>query len=826
MVQLHAGWNAVRLIDAPTGAILVNTEVPLGTASTLVDANWVRSVRETKRPVFSNARQDPASGRFFVNIAVPVMRRNALKYVLGARLQAATFGETLRRQSTPPGGVVTLLDAQPIIIARSRNESLYLGKPPRSEFIEQVRTSPEGSWPSTLLEGTPAYSAHSKSPLTGWTVGIGLPSDAIDAPIRRSFMWLVAVGSTIVAGGIMFAVLVRRRIVRSQTAAAAAARALAAGDVVALSQSSVIEFDDLSRGLREAAAILERRLHERNEAERQRERARAELQQALASEKNARAAGEKNEARLAVTLRSIGDAVITTDADGLVTMLNPVAQGMTGWTEADAIGEPIDRVFITVEEETRHPRQGRFVSIQQQAAIATVSSSGILVGRDGREIPVADSTAAILTPDGALLGAVVVFRDVTAEREADRQRAALLNREQAARRAAEALNRAKDEFVATVSHELRTPLNAIFGWVAMLRAQTLDQERQRHALNVIHRNTLAQAQLIEDLLDMSRVIRGTVRLDMQPMDLAVALEAAVDTLRPTADARHITIGVRVDRGTAIVSGDQGRLQQVIWNLLSNSLKFSTAGGRVDARLEVSGDEAVLHVTDSGEGIAPEFLPHVFDRFRQETATVTRTHSGLGIGLSLVRHLTELHGGTVAAASAGKGEGATFTIRLPLLGTRTTARSTHQERRAAGLPDLGPLPLHGRRLIVVDDDEDARDLIATAMTHAGADAIATESVGQALAAIAAQPPDAVITDIAMPNATGFDLVRQLRGNRDTAELPVIAITAYNRGEDRERALAEGFDAHVGKPFDPRTIVALIAGLINEREGSPEPDPRRR
>ncbi len=298
--------------------------------------------------------------------------------------------------------------------------------------------------------------------------------------------------------------------------------------------------------------------------------------------------GERNEARLFVTLRSIGDAVIATDAEGRVTVLNPVAEALTGWREADAIGAPIDTVFVTLDERTRRPAPTPMARIAATGGGVTLPSQAVLVARDGREIPIGDSASPIQTADGTLLGIVVVFRDTTAERDAERQRAAALEREQAARRTAESLSRAKDEFVATVSHELRTPLNAIFGWVAMLRLGALDAAGQAKAIEVIERNTRVQAQLIEDLLDMARVIRGTVRLEMLPVDLAVAVESAVDAVKPAADARHVTMRIRAPRGVAFVSGDTSRLQQIAWNLLSNAIKFSERGQRRRGHADAGG----------------------------------------------------------------------------------------------------------------------------------------------------------------------------------------------------------------------------------------------
>jgi signal transduction histidine kinase len=399
-----------------------------------------------------------------------------------------------------------------------------------------------------------------------------------------------------------------------------------------------------------------------------------------------------------------------------------------------------------------------------------------------------------------------------AQQEAERQRTAAFEREQAARRAAEALSRAKDEFVATVSHELRTPLNAIFGWVTLLRSSALDPERQKQGLEVIHRNAAAQLALINDLLDMSRVLRGTMRLDMQPVDLATIVDSAVDALLPTAEARRIAVHVTAPRGVALVSGDQSRLQQIIFNLVSNSLKFTQPDGRIDVALRTDGSEAVLQVADTGEGIAPEFLPYVFDRFRQEASDAGRLHEGLGIGLSLVRHLSELHGGTISAASPGKGRGATFTLRLPLLGARAVVAAGAAAPSSA---ESGARALNGARVLVVDDDADARDVIAMVIQSAGGIPVAVGSVMEAKRVLETGVPDAIVSDIAMPGGSGYELARDLRGSTRTDALPLVAVTAYSRVEDRDRAISAGFDAHLGKPFEPRALVGLLSGLISER-----------
>jgi PAS domain S-box-containing protein len=811
-----AGWLSIRLVG-PDSQVLTDTGVPFGTRTSLVSDDWVRSIRTTQQYAVSPAHRDPETGAYFVSIGVPVLRNNRLRFVLGVRILVSEFAKKLQQQQAPPDGVLALLDSDLTIMARTKAEDRYLGGKPTADFTAAVRGAPSGSIRSILLEGSASYSAWYTSAVTGWTLALGLPSSTVDRQMWWQLGVLVTITLTILGGGVTLSLLVSRRVVRAQTGAVGAARALARGEPVVPAHSAVEEFNDLSNGLRDAAAILDQRLRERDEAEAELAKAAQELERALASEQAARAAGERNEARLAVTLRSIADAVIATDADGHVTVLNTVAQALTGWPESEAIGQPIDRVFETVDERTRRPTPSPMTRALSNQDIA-LSSHAVLMARDGRDIPIGDSAAAIRSADGTLLGIVVVFRDVTAERDAERQRAAALEREQAARRAAESLSRAKDEFVATVSHELRTPLNAIFGWVAMLKMGSLDETGRDKALDVIERNTRVQAQLIEDLLDMARFIRGTVRLEMQPVDLGTVLESAVDAVQPAAEARRVMLSVHAPRGLAIVSGDASRLQQVAWNLLSNSIKFSDAGDRVEARLDVEDDDAVLRVRDTGSGIDPAFLPHVFDRFRQEISDVTREHAGLGLGLSLVRHLTELHGGRVTAQSEGKDCGATFTVRLPLIGARAGRDLALDAAEDPSLPLPAADALKGLFVVVVDDEPDARELTAAILRQAGAEVQVASSARDAMDLLEARTPDLVVTDIAMPQATGYDLVVSLRADPRWSTLPVIAVTAYARAEDKSRALALGFHAHVGKPFAPRTLIAVAAELTRLKDVS--------
>jgi PAS domain S-box-containing protein len=436
-----------------------------------------------------------------------------------------------------------------------------------------------------------------------------------------------------------------------------------------------------------------------------------------------------------------------------VTLLNPVAQALTGWSETEAIGQSIERVFCIVDEQSRAPVDSPVARVLRDGNIVGLANHTLLLARDGREIPIADSAAPIRAPDQTILGVVLVFRDVTEQRSADRDRAALFTREQAARREAEAVSRSKDEFVATISHELRTPLNAIFGWVKLLRSGGLDQAGQARAIDVIERNTRAQAQLIDDLLDMSRVITGNLRLERSETELGAILEAVVETVRPAAEAKQLELALVIADTPVVVLGDPDRLQQIMWNLLTNSIKFTPQGGRIEARVSMEDGEAQLCVRDTGVGIDREFLPHVFEQFRQGASSESRAYGGLGIGLSLVRHLVELHGGSVSAHSEGAQRGACFVVRLPGVEAHGVAASRVRALHPHPVSTFADHELDGVRILVVDDDEDARDLLRTALSQAGAHVTTAAAVREALDQLETGQFDVLLSDIAMPNGTG-------------------------------------------------------------------------
>lgn len=380
-----------------------------------------------------------------------------------------------------------------------------------------------------------------------------------------------------------------------------------------------------------------------------------------------------------------------------------------------------------------------------------------------------------------------------------------------AREAAETANRIKDEFLATVSHELRTPLNAIMGWTHLLTRGKLDEETAARSLDAIARNASAQNQLISDLLDVSRIISGQLRFESGAVDLISVIEEATETVRPAADAKGIVLQHKLDQRAGLVSGDRMRLQQIVWNLLSNAIKFTPRGGQVTVRLKRENTSVVLSVSDTGEGIRPEFLPYIFDRFRQAESTSRRQHGGLGLGLAIVRHLVEAHGGTIRASSNGAGSGATFTVTFPLLAVHRDAASELAFFSSASFADL-----KGLRVLVIDDEADARELLTMTLTQGGAEVRTAATVAAALEILDQWKPHVLVSDIGMPGEDGYDLIRRVRAMESErgGTIPALALTGYATAEDAARAHAAGYQTHLSKPVSPSDLVAAVASLASE------------
>jgi PAS domain S-box-containing protein len=420
-------------------------------------------------------------------------------------------------------------------------------------------------------------------------------------------------------------------------------------------------------------------------------------------------------------------------------------------------------------------------------------------------------------PGGAFSGYIGSCVDITESKQVQSEREETLKAERAAREEAERVGRLKDEFLATVSHELRTPLNAILGWSTLLRRLDARGEDHKRGLETIERNARVQGQIIADLLDMSRIISGKVQLDVQPIDLNEVIHAALDAVKLSIEARKLRLRVTLDARAGRLRGDPGRLQQVFWNLLTNAVKFTPSGGRIDLVMERVNSHVEVSIEDSGIGIKPEFLAFVFDRFRQADASTTRRHGGLGLGLSIVKHLVELHGGSVRVKSPGEGLGATFVVALPISVVRTEDAGP-AERTTFSDVDVSSIALpslEGVRALIVDDQEDARILVCRLIEQFGGRCALAESAVDALRILETQDVNVIVSDIGMPDTDGYELIRKIRSMPSHAirNLPAIALTAYARADDRQRALLAGYQMHVSKPVEPRELIAGIASLLN-------------
>ena len=700
-------------------------------------------------------------------------------------------------------------------------------------------------------------------------------------------------------------------------------------------------------------------------------------------ERDAAALTDRLRASLSTTLRSIGDAVIATDSGGLVTLMNGVAETLTGWSEADAKGKALPEVFHIVNEQTRELVANPVEKVLATGGVVGLANHTVLIARDGRETPIDDSGAPIRGEHGGIDGVVLVFRDVS-ERKLDEARRAFLaeatttlsdsldyeqtvarvarlavprladwcavdlvvdgqprpkrlavahvdprkielakeldakypppleaptgvpnvlrtgraelysdipdemlvagcvdeehlriarelrlrsamvvplrvrdhvlgamsfvfaesarkytgddlavaedlarrcataienarlyRSEREARQAADVANRAKDEFLAVVSHELRTPLNAIMGWSRMMARPDFDERRKQTAVETIGRNAVAMAELIEDLLDTSRVISGKLSLQVQRVDLTRVVAAAIDSVRPAAAGQGIELMSHFEDKAPMMTGDPTRLQQVVWNLLSNAIKFSSKGGTVDVHLTTVGASIHVAVKDQGQGIAPGFLPYVFEPFRQQDASTSRAHGGLGLGLAISKQLVEMHGGRILAQSDGEGAGATFTVSLPISGVSSSDSLSQRRARMfeASAAFDAPAHLRGLHVLVVDDDNDARQLVASVLEDCGCRITLARSAQEAMVKLTEEIPDLLLSDIGMPGEDGYDLIRKVRAlpSAKGGDIPAAAITAFARPDDRRRMLNAGYSIHLPKPVEPAELVAVVSTL---------------
>ena len=519
--------------------------------------------------------------------------------------------------------------------------------------------------------------------------------------------------------------------------------------------------------------------------------------------------------------------IIATDSELNVVEWNRWMEEHTGKRGSEVVGKSLLASFpeLTARRLDRHYKW----ALEGQVRVLSQALHGYLIAMPvvSTEHGYAQMQQAVrispLSNDGQIIGTLTIIEDVTERvaREAELQaqieaRSRLLSSEKLARNEAERANRLKDEFLATISHELRNPLNAILGWAHMLRLGKLTPPNTERAIETIYRNAKSQAQLVADLLDVSRIISGKLRLDVRSVDLISIVNAAIDSIRPSADAKSIRLQTTLDPAAGPISGDGDRLQQIVWNLLTNAVKFTPKGGRIHVKVERVDSHVEIIVSDTGVGISKEFLPYVFDRFRQADASTTRIHGGLGLGLSIVHQLVDLHGGSVSVESEGEGKGATFRISLPFVGV------TGDQKEAES---VNPLPseevvtlegfpsLEGLKVLVVDDEADTRELIREVLKECGSEVILSRSAAEALEALEKHKPDILISDLGMPDEDGYSLITKIRAlpAERGGHIPAAALTAYARAEDRMRVLRSGFQFHLPKPVDSAELVTVVASL---------------
>jgi PAS domain S-box-containing protein len=529
---------------------------------------------------------------------------------------------------------------------------------------------------------------------------------------------------------------------------------------------------------------------------------------------------------LAAIVASSEDVIVSKTLDGIVTSWNGAAERLFGFNAAEMVGQSITRI---IPDDLQHEEVAILAKLRAGERIERYET--IRRRKDGSLVEVSLTVSPVRDTSGNIVGAAKIAHDITARRRAERQlqereaqlakllaeRESVLESERVARSEAERLSHLKDEFLATLSHELRTPLNAIQGWATLLRERKVSAEDHDRGLEAIERNVRVQAQIVSDLLDMNRIIAGKVHLEVQSLYLHEVIHTAIEAVRQSAAAKNIRLFPLLDSRIGLVRGDPNRLQQVLWNLLSNAIKFTPKGGRVQIVLERVNSHVEICIEDSGIGIRSDFLPYVFDRFRQADPGTTRRFGGLGLGLSIVKNLVELHGGSVRVKSPGENQGSTFIVSLPISHVRAEDHEERQRVRSGDPVDSIELPrLDHIHVLIIDDEPDGRALIARLLEERGARVVCASSAKEGLEELERERFDILLSDIGMPDVDGFEVIREVRRldrARSGGPLPAVAITAYARPEDRQRSLLAGFHIHLSKPIETRELIASIAGLLH-------------
>ena len=823
VVPTQPAWLMVILLR-PDGQQVVNTSMEWGTSlPTVLDVDSLRRAVETKRPAVGGIMQGKLRPGFTFSVRVPVIRGGEVRYVLTAvSTPDALAGVVGLQDPTNVEWARAIVDSQGVIATRSSEPEKFVGQPARPSLLQRINESSEGLVRETTRDGTPVYVAYRRNAFTGWTATVAAPVSTLDSPTRNSTFAILALGLALLSLSMVGAFAVSRHVSRGLSEATSAAETMSRGGRPSVGSSTVREVSQLGRALEHSAALLARREQERNEHLAHADAARAEAESARRAQEELFNGLRESEERFAKAFESSPLALtITSLKTGRLLEVNETFTRLSGYARDEAVGRTTLELELWAEPTDR------------EAELATLARSGEVRNveyrfrmRDGAEM------VGLLSAEQIEIGgepcALTVIEDITEQKRGEAERERLLEREKALRAKAEEANRLKDEFLATVSHELRTPLTAIMGWAHMLESDSLDAEMVRHAVKVIRRNAEQQRQIVEDILDVSRIVTGKLRLESGLVELTLVVRAALDTIAPAAEAKSIRLHASLDPA-ALVTGDPARLQQVVWNLLSNAVKFTPPGGEVRVSAARLLTHVRIEVSDTGQGITSEFLPYAFDRFRQADSSTTRQYGGLGLGLSVVRHLVEAHGGSVHAYSAGEDQGSTFTVDLPLpleaepdaptaAGGLEAARAeeSHGAARqdAAAGSDESALPaLVGLRVLLLDDDADTLEMLRMFMRRAGAEVTGASSAAAAFDALEHVRPDVIVADIGMPDVDGYEFMRRLRalGAERGGQTPAIALTAYAGESDRLRALRTGFQAHHAKPVDPAALLATLIDL---------------
>ena len=776
VVLAHGGLEYVLLADA-SGRQLMNVLVPAGEPlPPLARPELIRDVLENGHALVSERGDAGAEGHLLIGVRSPILRAGRSATVLVASVARRSIGSLIAQHTFPPGWTATIYDREGHVLATSDVDRAGLGRHATPAILDAVARKATGVAQISTTDRQRFYAGFARPSLSGWVVTVGVPLDAVEASLRRSLLLVAAAGVLSIVLALGAALVIGRRIADPLVALAAAAPAVVRGERVALPGSSAREIADLFAALKTAA--------------------------------DDRESAEQHAAEAHRLLRAVfdgtTDGVFVKDLGGRYVMINEAGARLIGQPVEDIVDHD-DTTLFDADSAARIAAQDREVIITGEPRtyenFSVATAAGHVRSYLSTKAPYRDAT-------GRIVGVIGITRDVTERQRAEEERERLLA-------VAEEANRSKDQFLAVLSHELRTPLNAVIGWVGMLRSMSLDPAMSARALDAIDRNGRALAQLVSDLLDVSRIVSGKLRLDTRAINLVPVIEAALDAVRPTADAKSIQIQSVLDPRASPVLGDPDRLQQVVWNLVANAIKFTPASGQVRVSLRGVAARAEIVVADTGVGIDAQLMPYIFERFRQGDSSSTRAHGGLGLGLALVKHLTELHGGTVEADSLGEGKGATFIVRLPLMVSRV--RSAPERGELAGTC-VGPnARLAGLRVVVVDDDPDSLDMLSTLLRQQKAEVRMATSAAEALALVEDWLPHLVVADVEMPDEDGYSLVRRLRRLSPDrgGTTPTVAVTAYGRVEDRIRSVSAGFDLHLPKPVEPAELIAVVANLARRR-----------